>query len=108
MVELCGLRLLEPPTALSSALASESEVETWDLRASFTEYLCDVLRDLLDFQVALPMRDLFPELCSSDAAFCPVLSETTFTSRLRNASSRDGRLKSVQTQRHSPGFGILH
>lgn len=75
MVEPCDLllrALLGPGTALSSQLASESEVETWDLRASFTEYLCAVLRDLLDFQVPLPTRDLFPEFCSSVAAFCPV------------------------------------
>lgn len=103
MVEPCDRRLLTPPApeaAVSSGLASESEVETWDFRASFTEYLCAVLRDLRDFQVPLPTRDLFPELCSSVAAFCPALRGAAFTSRLRNTSSRDGRVKSVDTQKH--------
>lgn len=103
MVEPCDLRLLAPPgpwTALSSEFASESEVETWDLRASFTEYLCAVLRDLRDFQVPLPTRDLFPEFWSSVAAFCPALRGMAFTSRLRNTSSRDGRVKSVHTQKN--------
>lgn len=103
MVEPCDLRLLVPPgpgTALSSQLASESEVETWDLRASFTEYLWAVLRDLRDFQEPLPTRDLFPESCSSVPVFCPDLRGMAFTSQLRKTSSRDGRVKSVNTEKH--------
>lgn len=102
MVEPWDLRLLAPPgpgAAVSSGLASESEVETWDLRASFTEYLCAVLRDRRDFQVPLPTRDLFQEFCSSVAGLCPVLRGAAFTSRLRKTSSRGGRVKSVNTQK---------
>lgn len=102
-MEPCDLRLLAPPesgTALSSALASESEVESWDFRASLTEYLCAVLRDLRDFQVPLPTRDLFPEFCTSVPVFGPALRGAAFTSRLRNTSSRDGRVKSVNTREH--------
>ncbi len=99
MVEPWDLRLLAPPgpgTALSSGFASESEVETWDFRASFTEYLCAVLRDLRDFQVPLPTRDLFPEFCSSVEALCPVLGGAALTSR--KTSIRGGRVKSVNKE----------
>lgn len=101
-MEPCDLLLLAPAgpgTALSSELASESEVETWDLRASFTEYLWAVLRDRLDFHVPLATRALLPDVCSSAPAFCPALRGTAFTSQFRNTSSKDGRVKSVKIKK---------
>lgn len=97
-MEPCDLRLLEPgPEApLSSRVSSESEVETWDLRASLTEYLCAILRDRRDFQEPLPGRNFFPLWGSSAAAFGPALAGVAFISRLRNTSSREGRVKSVK------------
>lgn len=98
-VEPCDLRLLAPPEPgadLSSA--SESEVDTWDLRASFTEYLCAVLRDRLDFHA--PPRAFLPGLGSSVEDFCPDRRGTDLASRFRNTSSRGGRTKSVNPDKN--------
>ena len=84
------------PGALVSALASESDVESWDWRASFTEYLWAMRRDRRDFHDALPVCERLPLLWASGRAFCPARRGGDLDSRLRNTSSRDGRMKSVQ------------
>lgn len=102
MVEPRVLRLLAlpwPAPALQSGFSSESDVETWDLRASFTEYFCAVLRDSLDFQVPLPKRDLLLEFSSSAAGFFPSLRGLFFTCLRRKTSRSDGRVKSVHQQK---------
>lgn len=109
MVEPRVRRLLALPwaaAALPSGFSSESDVETWDLRASFTEYFCAVLRDCLDFPVPLPKRALLLELSSSAGGFLASLRGLLFTSLRRKTSRSDGRVKSVHQQKHTTVFYI--
>lgn len=90
MAELWNLRCLLPVfVVLSSELASESEVESWDLRASFTEYRWAVLRERRDFQEP---DKRFPEFCTSHLS-CPAFWGMVFPSWHRKTSSSEGRVK---------------
>lgn len=107
MVEPRVLRLLpRPAPALQPGFSSESDVESWDLRASFTEYFCAVRRDCLDFPVPPPKRDLLPELSSSAAGFFPSPRGLFFTSLRKKTSRSDGRVKSVHQQKRRTAFYI--
>ncbi len=103
MAELWNRRCLLPVfVVLSSELASESDVESWDLRASLTEYRWAVLRERRDFQEP---DKRFPEFCTSHLS-CPTFWGMVLPSWHRNTSSSEGRVKSKVKKQSRKGKSL--
>ncbi len=101
--ELWNRRCLLPVfVVLSSELASESDVESWDLRASLTEYRWDVLRERRDFQEP---DKRFPEFCRSHLS-CPSFWGMVLPSWHRNTSSSEGKVKSKVKKQSRKGKSL--